>query len=188
MFIHELFESQTQKTGPAGQARGTDKAPFRNKLVGEEGNKLPGESDEDYLQRRDIQRKKVGPMINLDARKGARNKDEVRKDYSDTIGNKPVKEATGLKKRVRIVAGPAKGRTGYVGEVRHGLYKGAPKTFTIDLDGGGNIYCKKEELRLIKGEALEQTPDQGSPDFAKPMFGENDPYYAGRKDVPGMTT
>lgn len=42
MFISELFERNTgvpnnpkQKQGPAGQARGTDKAPFRNKLVGE---------------------------------------------------------------------------------------------------------------------------------------------------------
>ena len=109
-----------QKQGPAGQARGTDKAPFRNKLVG---------------------------------------------------------EATGLKKRVKIVKGPAAGRTGYVGEVHHGQFKGAPKHFVIDLDGGGNIMCSKDQLRLIKddmGEALERTPQQADPDFSKPMFGEGD--------------
>jgi hypothetical protein len=61
-----------------------------------------------------------------------------------------VAEATGLKKRVKIVKGPAAGKTGYVGEVHNGLYKGAPKRFVIDLDGGGNINCSKDELRLIK--------------------------------------
>jgi len=47
MFISELFEGKSQvpsnpkqKQGPAGQARGTDKAPFRNKLVGESAEGL----------------------------------------------------------------------------------------------------------------------------------------------------
>jgi hypothetical protein len=62
----------------------------------------------------------------------------------------PVAEATGLKKRVKIVKGPAAGKTGYVGEVHHGLFKGAPKQFVIDLDGGGNVKCSKDELRLVK--------------------------------------
>jgi len=63
-----------------------------------------------------------------------------------------VSEATGLKKRVKIVKGSYAGQTGYVGEVRHGQYKGAPKMFTIDLDGGGNVMLPKEALRLIKSE------------------------------------
>jgi hypothetical protein len=63
-----------------------------------------------------------------------------------------VDEAKGLKKRVRIVTGSEKGRTGTIGEVRHGLYKGAPKMFTIDMDGGGNIMLPGSALRLIKSE------------------------------------
>ena len=62
----------------------------------EESHKLPGESDEDYLDRRNAQRKKVGPATNL-VQVGAKNKDQVRKNYSDTISNKPVEEAKGLK-------------------------------------------------------------------------------------------
>lgn len=92
-----------------------------------------------------------------------RQQDKKRDDRGETynVGNakatKPAKvsEATGLKKHVRIVAGPAKGKTGYVGEVRHGMFKGAPKTYTIDLDGGGNIRCSKEQLRLIKEPVSE---------------------------------
>lgn len=122
----------------------------------EESHKLPGESDEDYLDRRNAQRKKVGkagPLIY----DGARNKDEVRKNYSDTIGNKPVKEAKGLKKKVRVVKGPANviGRVGYIGEVRHGLYKGAPKTFTVDFDDGSSIQLPGSSLRLVKEPVTE---------------------------------
>lgn len=69
---------------------------------------------------------------------------------------KQVGEAKGLKKRVRIVQGSYKGRTGTIGEVRHGLFKGAPKKYTIDLDGGGNVMLPGEALRLIKDSVEEQ--------------------------------
>lgn len=122
----------------------------------EESHKLPGESDEDYLDRRNAQRKKVGPATNL-VQVGAKNKDQVRKNYSDTISNKPVEEAKGLKKRVRVVKGPAHtvGRIGTIGEVRHGLYKGAPKTFTVDFDDGSSIQLPGSALRLVKEPVVE---------------------------------
>lgn len=68
---------------------------------------------------------------------------------------KQVGEAKGLKKRVRIVQGSYKGQTGTIGEVRHGLFKGAPKKYTIDLDGGGNVMLPGEALRLIKEPVAE---------------------------------
>ena len=61
-----------------------------------------------------------------------------------------VTEAKGLKKRVRVVK---TGQTGTIGEVRHGLYKGAPKTFTVDLDDGSSIQLPKEAIRLIKDQS-----------------------------------
>lgn len=64
--------------------------------------------------------------------------------------DKEVNEAKGLNKRVKIVKGSYAGQTGSIGEVRHGLFKGAPKQFTVDLDNGGNIMLPKEALRLIK--------------------------------------
>lgn len=73
---------------------------------------------------------------------------------------KKIKEAKSLNKHVKIVAGPAKGKTGWVGEVRHGAFKGAPKEYTIDLEGGGNVRCSANELRLIKGEQVNESSIQ----------------------------
>mgnify|MGYP003664127594 CR=1 FL=1 len=81
-------------------------------------------------------------------------------DLIDNFGRvtKPatVTEAKGLNKRVRIVKGSSAGKTGTIGEVRHGLYIGAPKTNTVDIDGGGNIQLPKEALRLIKPEEVAE--------------------------------
>lgn len=68
----------------------------------------------------------------------------------------PINEAKSISKHVKIVAGPAKGKTGWIGEVRHGAFKGAPKEYTIDLDGGGNVRCSAKELRLIKDEQVNE--------------------------------
>lgn len=66
-----------------------------------------------------------------------------------------VKEAKGLKKRVRLVK---TGQTGTIGEVRHGMYKGAPKEFTVDLDDGGSVRATAKELRLIKDQLVQDMP------------------------------
>jgi hypothetical protein len=70
--------------------------------------------------------------------------------------NHGMEEAKGLKKRVRIVKGSEAGKTGTIGEVRHGAYKGAPKTFTVDIDGGGSIQLPKEALRLLKDQGVAE--------------------------------
>jgi hypothetical protein len=73
----------------------------------------------------------------------------------------PVAEAYALKKRVKIVGAPAPhawiGKYGWIGEIRHGLYKGAPKTYTVDLDhGGGSIMLPREALRLVKEPIVDE--------------------------------
>jgi len=70
--------------------------------------------------------------------------------------NHGMEEAKGLKKRVRIVKGSEAGKTGTIGEVRHGAFKGAPKTFTVDIDGGGSIQLPKEALRLLKDQGMAE--------------------------------
>ena len=67
-----------------------------------------------------------------------------------------MEEAKNLKKRVRIVVGSEAGKTGTIGEVRHGAFKGAPKTFTVDIDGGGSIQLPKEALRLLKDQGVAE--------------------------------
>jgi len=74
-------------------------------------------------------------------------------------------EAIKLKTKVKIHA-PGKGyhnKAGTVGEIRHGLYKGAPKTYTVDYEHDGstqsiqldkkNIKLHKEETDLDEGKA-----------------------------------
>lgn len=74
-----------------------------------------------------------------------------------------IKEAKGLKKKVRIVKGPkdAVGKVGYIGEIRRGMFKGAPKTYTVDYDDGtGNITSIQlpgSSLRLIKAEGMTES-------------------------------
>lgn len=82
-------------------------------------------------------------------------------DSADEAGqwikdNGSVNEAKSISKHVKIVAGPAKGKTGWIGEVRHGAFKGAPKEYTIDLEDGGNIRCSAQQLRLIKDEQVNE--------------------------------
>jgi len=77
-------------------------------------------------------------------------------DEEEADNRSGVAEAKGLKKRVRIVKGPEAGKTGTIGEVRHGAYKGAPKTFTVDIDGGGSIQLPKEALRLLKDQSVAE--------------------------------
>ena len=71
-------------------------------------------------------------------------------------------EAYALKKRVKIVGAPAPyawiGKYGWIGEIRRGLYKGAPRTYTVDLDhGGGSIQLPSSALRLIKDDVVDES-------------------------------
>lgn len=70
-----------------------------------------------------------------------------------------LEEAVKLGSRVTMHA-PGKdyhGKKGVVGEVRHGLYKGAPKEFTVDYDQDekGNkksIQLPKANVKLVKNK------------------------------------
>ena len=62
-------------------------------------------------------------------------------------------EAVKLGTKVKIHA-PGKSyhdKEGRVGEIRHGLYKGAPKTYTVDHEGG-SIQLDKKNIRVAKEE------------------------------------
>jgi hypothetical protein len=61
-------------------------------------------------------------------------------------------EAIKLNSKVRIHA-PGKhyhNEVGYVGEIRHGLYKGAPKKYTIDYGDKKSIQLDKANVKLYK--------------------------------------
>ena len=65
--------------------------------------------------------------------------------------NEDVSEAKGLAKKVKVVKGEHAGKTGWIREIKHGAFKGAPKTYYIDLDDGGQANnLPATSLRLVK--------------------------------------
>jgi len=76
--------------------------------------------------------------------------DSVKKNEGQLI------EAKALNKRVRVVKGSAAGQEGWIGEIRHGLYVGAPKTYTVDLDRGGSVQVRGDEIRLVKKSDISE--------------------------------
>ena len=74
---------------------------------------------------------------------------------SPTIHEQSVAEGKGLSKKVKIVKGPDSGKTGWIREVKHGAFKGAPKTYYIDLDDGGQANnLPAAALRLVKDQGV----------------------------------
>jgi hypothetical protein len=71
-------------------------------------------------------------------------------------GIAPVAEAKGLSKQVKIIQGPDTGKIGRIREIKLGAYKGAPKTYYIDLEDGGQANnLPGTALRLVKSEMTE---------------------------------
>ena len=87
-----------------------------------------------------------------------------------------VTEAKGLHKKVKIVKGPDSGKTGYIRQIEHGQYKGAPKKFDVDIEGGGQANgLPAAALRLLKDE---QGVAEGSSSHAELAKMAHDAYVA----------
>ena len=72
---------------------------------------------------------------------------ELRKKYM----KQGVAEAKGLAKKVKVVKGEHAGKTGWIREIKHGAFNGAPKAYYIDLDDGGQANnLPATALRLVK--------------------------------------
>jgi hypothetical protein len=68
-----------------------------------------------------------------------------------------VTEAKNLHKRVKIVKGPDAGKYGYIRQIEHGQYKGAPKKFDVDIEGGGQANgLPATALRLAKEQDVAE--------------------------------
>ena len=81
-------------------------------------------------------------------------------------------EAHKLGDKVVITKGSESGKTGTIGEIRAGLFKGAPKTYTVDHKDG-SIQLKKTHIKAVK-EQLE-------------IDEENDPYAQAEKHLDKAT-
>ena len=108
--------------------------------------------------------------------------DHVREDIS-------IDEAHKINDRVEIIKGSAKGTKGRIGEIRHGAYKGAPKTYTVYHGENGAVQVPKEHIRKLKEQEAvmpsytkEETLDEISKDtlrsYANKAFAQgNDLHY-----------
>lgn len=63
------------------------------------------------------------------------------------------------------------GKVGYVGEIRHGAYKGAPKTYTVDYDHdeetgrAKSVQLDKKNIKSVKEEV--ELDENWMPDYSK---------------------
>jgi hypothetical protein len=82
-----------------------------------------------------------------------------------------LSETKSLHKRVKIVKGPDAGKYGWIREIKHsGPYKGAPKTYYVDIEGGGQsnnlpataLRIAKEQDVSEGGIATVGWPDEGN--------------------------
>jgi len=74
-----------------------------------------------------------------------------------SIDKQGVAEGKGLAKKVKVVKGEHAGKTGWIREIKHGAFKGAPKTYYIDLDDGGQANnLPATALRLVKEQGVAE--------------------------------
>ena len=67
-----------------------------------------------------------------------------------------IEEAHKINDKVEIISGSAKGTKGHIGEIRHGAFKGAPKTYTVYHGEHGAVQVKKEHIKALKEETIEE--------------------------------
>jgi len=103
---------------------------------------------------------------------------DAKKRYSKAVGvmkgkTDEVKEAKGLGKRVKVVKGHFAGEEGTIREIKHGAFKGAPKSYYIDLDNGEMAdNLPADVLRLIK-RVEEVTIEQDQAESFDPAMEPN---------------
>ena len=82
----------------------------------------------------------------------------------EPVKEEVVTEGKSLQKKVKVVKGVHAGKHGWIREIKHGLYKGAPKSYHVDLDDGGQAnnlpgtalrLVHKEEVELDEGRMAE---------------------------------
>ena len=109
---------------------------------------------------------------------------DAKKRYSKAVGvmkgkTDEVKEAKGLGKRVKVVKGHFAGEEGTIREIKHGAFKGAPKSYYIDLDNGEMAdNLPADVLRLIKRTDVDEAEYQGKKvELSKPKRGGSKKFY-----------
>ena len=80
---------------------------------------------------------------------------------AEQLANQGVAESKSLTQKVKIVKGTDAGKTGWIREIKHGAFKGAPKTYYVDLDDGGQANnLSGTALRLVKDNGVVEGSEQ----------------------------
>ena len=153
---HNMRPGWMLKADPALAAKvkaNIDKEKAKRKAL---GNPSAGKSEikeEELDEEKDCDDKK---MV-----KGKKGSDKIKFNQGEEDGKHigeevDLDEAHKLGSQVEIIKGSAKGTKGHIGEIRHGAYKGAPKTYTVFHGENGAVQVPKEHIRAIKEEALDE--------------------------------
>lgn len=111
----------------------------------------------------------------------------LEKEWDEYKNQTQVAEAKGLAKKVKIVKGPYAGRIGWIREIIHGAFKGAPKTYNIDLDDWGQANnIPGTSLRLVAVDpndaAIGHYFNRVAEDGQDPFSNKRGPYDKGAYD------
>lgn len=109
----------------------------------------PKDPHKDYQEKSKVLQ---GLMLNkdVDQKHVGQRRLDLDKEYAKIKEETELEEAHKIHDKVEIIKGSAKGTRGHIGEIRHGLYKGAPKTYTVYHGENDATQVSKEHIRAIK--------------------------------------
>ena len=108
---------------------------------------VPQKVDEaEYWQKKSWQKKMADAAKRERLAREKKEKEQVKEDLDEAIklGSKVKMHAPGKDYHDQV---------GHVGEIRHGAYKGAPKTYTVDYGDRKSVQLGKERIKLHKEES-----------------------------------
>ena len=109
----------------------------------------PKDPHKDYQEKSKVLQ---GLMLNkdVDQKHVGQRRLDLDKEYAKIKEETELEEAHKIHDKVEIIKGSAKGTRGHIGEIRHGLYKGAPKQYTVYHGEHDATQVSKEHIRAIK--------------------------------------
>lgn len=113
----------------------------------------PKDPHKDYQEKSKVLQ---GLMLNkdVDQKHVGQRRLDLDKEYAKIKEETELDEAHKIHDKVEIIKGSAKGTRGHIGEIRHGAFKGAPKSYTVYHGEHDATQVSKEHIRAIK-EAVD---------------------------------
>ncbi|ATV46324.1 hypothetical protein [Lake Baikal phage Baikal-20-5m-C28] len=113
----------------------------------------PKDPHKDYQEKSKVLQ---GLMLNkdVDQKHVGQRRLDLDKEYAKIKEETELDEAHKIHDKVEIIKGSAKGTRGHIGEIRHGAFKGAPKSYTVYHGEHDAAQVSKEHIRAIK-EAVD---------------------------------